>query len=301
MQPDYVRIQLEQASDRQAWKRFLPDRLLYWLCYRPSKMTVGVEELGDFQGLKVELPFTIHELSKCNQDWFCKYLSYLGEHYGIGESACFMDPAIQEHFQIEEESYEKYLKMLLLKETVNRMLHKRCITYRQARFVVVDDGSKQAEYVIADLAKDANYMTVITDRADALQRVADSIFLEQGLAITMMSEKDLVELKGDVIINLISDKEKITTRIVGACDLFDFGYTDQKALRLNQMNSQMHIFHTVKIKSMSDVIALTQLSQIFYYKDRAFQGFVNGRYDSELGVLFSQLWDSSFIEMVKVY
>ncbi len=301
MQPDYIKLQLREDVDRQAWKKYMPESLRYWLYYQPSKMQIEMEDMGDFNGLLVKLPCSMEDIDSLREEWFRQYLMYLGNHYGVRQSACFMDKAIQNRFGIKEEAFEKPLKMLLLREAAQRILHKRCIPYRQAKLVVIDDGSKQAEYVIQDMAKDANYLTVVTHRCGELKCMVEEIFQNHGLAIQMMTDKDVSTIKGDVVVNLISDKEKITTRISGGCDLFDFGYTDQKALRLNQINTNIRIYHTMKIKSVGTVLPLPRLSQIFYYKDDTFQAFVKGNFDKDMGLHFNRLWDSSFIEMVKVF
>lgn len=301
MQPDYVRIELKQNNEYLHIKQLLPDAICYPLFYQPGRMRMAADQLGDFQGIMVELPVSAEELYRVKEGWLKSYLNYIENHLHITNVAFFVNALLSDAFSMGETSYETELKLLLLKEMSEHLLRKHRIARQTARVVIIDDGTWHLPVAVYQLVQGLNYLTVVTERADLPESLGQELLQEYGLAVTFIPPDAVQELQGDLVVNLAQEKEKVTTRLAGRCILIDFGYTDKKAVKLSQINTKLQIYHTIKLKSVQDTVALKELSQIMYYKEPLFRQFVEGTLGHrQMGELLN-LWDRYFVEMVRVY
>lgn len=301
MQPDYVRIELKQNNEHVHMKRLLPDAICYPLFYQPGRMRMTTDQLGDFQGILVELPVAVEEMDRIKEAWLKAYLKYIEQHLHITDVAFFVNTILAEQFSIGETSYEMELKLMLLKDMAEHLLRKYRIAKQEAKVVVIDDGTWHLPVAVYQLVRGLNHLTIVTERTDELAYLGRELLEEYGLAVTFASPNVMSELRADLVVNLIQEKERVTTRLTGRCILIDFGYTDKKAVKLSQMNTKLQVYHTMKLKSVQDTVTLKELSQIMYYKEPLFRRFIDGTLEhKQLGELLS-LWDRYFVEMVRVY
>ena len=301
MQPDYVRIELKQNNDHVYIKSLLPDAICYPLFYQPGRMRMAADQLGDFQGIMVELPVSAEELSRVKEGWLKAYLNYIENHLHITDVAFFVNAVLAEVFLMGETSYETELKLLLLKEMSEHLLRKHRITRQEARVIIIDDGTWHLPVAVHQLVQGLNYLTVVTERADEIDSLGQELLTEYGLAVIFATPDEVSELRADLVVNLIQEKEKVTTRLRGRSILIDFGYTDKKAVKLSQMNTKLQIYHTMKLKSVQDTVTLKELSQIMYYKEPLFRQFIEGKLGRQQMEELLNLWDRYFVEMVRVY
>lgn len=301
MQPDYVRIELKPNSEYVHMKHLLPDAICYPLFYQPGRMRMAADQLGDFQGIMVELPVSAEELHRVKEGWLKAYLNYIEHRLHITDVAFFVNAMLSDVFLMGEAGYETELKLLLLKDMAEHLLRKHRIARQEARVVIADDGTWHLPVAVYQLVQGLNHLTVITERTQELEPMGQALLGEYGLAVTFTAPKDMREMKADLMVNLIQEKEKVTTRMKGRCILIDFGYTDKKAVKLSQMNTGLQIYHTVKLKSVQDTVTLKELSQIMYYKEALFRQFVTGALEQRQMEELLNLWDRYFVEMVRVY
>lgn len=303
MQPDYIKIELKSNMEHAVLKRMLPDVLAYPLFYQPNRMQIFTDDMGDFQGIKVELPVAEEELTRIREAWVKSYFAYLEQRLKLQQVSFFVTEQLLQQFDMKKESYVAALKLLLLREMAETIMRKHGIIKKTARLTLIDDAAETwyLPYAIYQLAPGCNHMTVVTDREEALRPVLDDILQEYGLVIEIEKPQQMKKITGDLIINLCQEEEKYTDRIQGMCALLDFGYTDKKAVRLGQINPKIAVYHTIKLKSVQDTIALEELSQILYYKEPLFRRLVHGELDWKEMQGLKDIWDRYFVEMVRVY
>ncbi len=303
MQPDYVKIELKQNVEHALLKKLLPDVLAYPLFYQPRRMQVSMDDLGDFQGIRVELPMAGEELDRIREAWMKSYFLYLEQHFKVRQVSFFVSEQVLQQFDMKNESYVMALKLLLLQDMAETIMRKHGIDRRTANLVLFDDSSCDwhLPYAIYRMAPGCNHMTVVTGREEALRPVLDSVLEEYGLVVQIADPDNIGELRADMAVNLNQEKEKLTSRIQGSCALLDFGYTDKKAVRLQQINPKISVYHTLKLKSVQDTIALEEVSQILYYKEPLFRRFVKGELKREEMQELKNMWECYFVEMVRVF
>ena len=301
MQPDYVKMELSEQETHETAKRVLPAALRYRFFYQPAKMRVRNDQLGDFQGIRIALPFAKGELAQIPTTWMKEYLVYIAGHLGVQDTAFFIEPELASHFSMQEDAYDVEFKLMLLRDMADNLLRKYRMTRAEAVVVILDDGTWHLPVAVRQLVQGLNHLTIVTDRAAQLQDFQNALLQEYGLAVTWRNPADAGQLQADLCINLITGTEHLTTRLSGRCVLIDFGYTERKAVKLSQINPGLEIYHTVKLKSVQDTVNPVDMSRIMYHKEPLFRQFVAG--NIEIGGLSELLglWDRYFVEMVRVY
>ena len=301
MQPDYVKMELSVQEKHETMKKILPAMFRYRFYYQPAKMQVHNDQLGDFEGIRVELPFSEKELAQIPKNWMKEYLIYIAGHLGVENTAFFIAPQLADHFAMQEAAYDVELRLMLLKDMADILFRKYRLLKAQADIMIIDDGTWHLQVAVRQLIQGINHLTIVTDRAETLKDFSEELLSEYGLAVTWRDSKQSEVLRADMCINLIVEPEHLTTRITGRCVMIDFGYTEKKAVKLSQINPNLAVYHTVKLKSVQDTVNPVDMSRIMYYKEPLFRKFVAGGFESNGISELRCLWDRYFVEMVRVY
>jgi len=202
-------------------KKLIPRKLYLNYIYKKLPVTFNeIEYLGE-KGQEIVLPFTENELETLEENYIKMFLEKIITNNEI--EYLYVAPHLQKLLYMNEEEHTPYYGSIFLyimfPQIFEQMLEESKIDRKEMRLAIVDSGDRKIEYILELLVYDLNYLTIITKRPEYFNEFVDIIYDNTGLLIEIISDEELQEIKGNVVIDLTNQYHKVFNNTTVVLDM----------------------------------------------------------------------------------
>lgn len=192
--PKYIYIETRKDSKKQIalTNRFAFLKKIY-MRYQYHKLPITYEALDllNVSGKKIILPFSLEELGEFRKEKITDMLNriILGEETQNIVVEKSLDTYVDPSLFIDG----RMIPYLYLDEIIRlvRKVHK--IPEKDMRLKIIDSNSIDLEEILVPIIDNLNYLTIITEREEKIEALAEKIYEETGLLIVVKNKKILNE------------------------------------------------------------------------------------------------------------
>ncbi|MCT4599161.1 MAG: hypothetical protein N4A50_14935 [Vallitalea sp.] len=222
--------------------KYYPNK--YIMKYILKKLPLNVSEVDylDNKGLEIKLPilpsiFNEEEYIKAIIEEFNDKLLI----YNI--NVIILSKELQNYRNdfkclIADEKHVQFLYINKVIEQVINLIHKEL---KDMNFVIIDGDNSKTRYIIDNIYKDINSLTVITSHPESYEEIVEEIYDDTGLAVQITNYNVNQNISSDIIINCNQDNDKVFYCFSEGSYIIDFVSDENKIRNIMIKRSDINI------------------------------------------------------------
>jgi hypothetical protein len=257
-----------------------------------------IEVLGK-RGVLIELPFVEEEAAELPKDYLEEYIRRILEVYDI--PSCYLRRELHflnDRFQMDKKWIFQYL---LFDKGLHMFLDKYSVSIKNARFVIIDSGTKKVETILQILLEYANYLTIVTNREKYFQNAVEVVYEETGLMIEVASSLTQKNIIGNVIINLDRECYRLYSNFEQDAYVMDLEFTDKKFEYLSNRRKDLKILYDYDITAEHQQIEKELVAEIITRDNWKLSRFAGRKESSLARSEIEKIVDYYKLEIDKLY
>jgi hypothetical protein len=136
---------------------------------------------------------------------------------------------------------EKHVQFLYINKVIEQVINLIAKELKDMNFVIIDGDNSKTRYIIDNIYKDINSLTVITSHPESYEEIVEEIYDDTGLAVQITNYNVNQNISSDIIINCNQDNDKVFYCFSEGSYIIDFVSNENKIRNMMIKRSDINI------------------------------------------------------------